>query len=410
MYPANPGNGYRQKGLKNQGMNGLTSLGLGPGMSTNTNTNTNTNTHSYPASNSNSNSERRSTRGHSPVSPSAIVCFSRNRWQRAEYQSSVTTTSSKSSRRNGSIGVAEPQAGQHQLPAKPEWSPAVTTTDIPYQPGQFPAAAAAGASSNEFPPLRYGQGYGVGMPCGHASINGSAYGNGYTRGPPGPAYAQPMQLDRAGPWNPNAMNHGLTSRNTSNKTAGSRIASGDLANNPSQTRTSVPGLPHVPILPPSSINPGVLNQPQLDHLNNATAVATKDDPDVPPRRERNTSQALFDPREDKSGGAMQIAVNETSEGQSQVQDQTLGPNPSLEIGAEMGVGAGVGVAARAGGGPSAGGGAGGVAMSVEDEIEAKLAAVSLKEGVVIGPPPNRNQLTGGYGQIPPSYAKIVRRD
>ena len=39
-------------------------------------------------------------------------------------------------------------------------------------------------------------------------------------------------------------------------------------------------------------------------------------------------------------------------------------------------------------------------MSVEDAIEAKLAALSVASGIAIGPPPNKA----------PSYAKIVRRD
>jgi hypothetical protein len=39
----------------------------------------------------------------------------------------------------------------------------------------------------------------------------------------------------------------------------------------------------------------------------------------------------------------------------------------------------------------------------EDVIEAKLAAISLKEGVTIGPPPSK------AGKVA-SYAKIVRRD
>lgn len=43
-------------------------------------------------------------------------------------------------------------------------------------------------------------------------------------------------------------------------------------------------------------------------------------------------------------------------------------------------------------------------MLPEDVIEAKLAAISLREGVTIGPPPNRQNGAA------PSYAKIVKRD
>jgi hypothetical protein len=43
-------------------------------------------------------------------------------------------------------------------------------------------------------------------------------------------------------------------------------------------------------------------------------------------------------------------------------------------------------------------------MIPQDIIEAKLAEVSLREGVEIGPPPSKT-----YGPAP-SYAKIVRRD
>lgn len=43
-------------------------------------------------------------------------------------------------------------------------------------------------------------------------------------------------------------------------------------------------------------------------------------------------------------------------------------------------------------------------MTPEDVIEAKLAAISIREGVTIGPPPNKQ-----HGPAP-SYARIVKRD
>lgn len=44
------------------------------------------------------------------------------------------------------------------------------------------------------------------------------------------------------------------------------------------------------------------------------------------------------------------------------------------------------------------------AMSPEEVIEAKLAAISLREGVTIGPPPPKQNGAA------PSYARIVKRD
>lgn len=51
-------------------------------------------------------------------------------------------------------------------------------------------------------------------------------------------------------------------------------------------------------------------------------------------------------------------------------------------------------------------------MSPEEIIEAKLAAISLREGVVIGPPPSKENGNGnGTPNGPaPSYARIVKRD
>ncbi|WWD17234.1 hypothetical protein CI109_101672 [Kwoniella shandongensis] len=106
MYPASQGPGYRQKGMKGQGMNGLTSLGLGE--------------------------TKRSTRGHSP--------------------SSTTTTSSRSSRRTNSIQLAPPTPGQHQLPQRPDWA----ANNVPYHPSPLPlpnSQMPMGPSTAEFPPL-----------------------------------------------------------------------------------------------------------------------------------------------------------------------------------------------------------------------------------------------------------------
>ncbi|WVO22062.1 uncharacterized protein IAS62_003386 [Cryptococcus decagattii] len=118
MYPAaqGPGPGYRQKGMKPQGLNGMTSLGP----------------------------EGKRTRGHSPS------------------QSSTTTTaSSHSSRRTSSINVPPPS--QHQLPQRPDWA----ANNVPYHPSPIIAnpsvsdassvhhhpAIALGPNTAEFPPL-----------------------------------------------------------------------------------------------------------------------------------------------------------------------------------------------------------------------------------------------------------------
>lgn len=115
MYPAaqGPGAGYRQKGMKQQGLNGMTSLGT----------------------------EDKRTRGHSPS------------------QSSTTTTaSSHSSRRTSSINVPPPS--QHQLPQRPDWA----ANNVPYHPSPIipnPSisdasahqAIALGPNTAEFPPL-----------------------------------------------------------------------------------------------------------------------------------------------------------------------------------------------------------------------------------------------------------------
>ncbi|OXH40208.1 hypothetical protein J005_00354 [Cryptococcus neoformans] len=116
MYPAaqGPGAGYRQKGMKQQGLNSMTSLGT----------------------------EGKRTRGHSPS------------------QSSTTTTaSSHSSRRTSSINVPPPS--QHQLPQRPDWA----ANNVPYHPSPIipnPSvsdasahrqAVALGPNTAEFPPL-----------------------------------------------------------------------------------------------------------------------------------------------------------------------------------------------------------------------------------------------------------------
>ncbi|WVF71517.1 hypothetical protein IAT40_006324 [Kwoniella sp. CBS 6097] len=115
MYPVTQGPGYRQKAMKGQGLNGLTSLGLGS-------------------------ENKNRTRGHSP--------------------SSATTTSSRSSRRANSIQLAPPTPGQHQLPQRPDWA----ANNVPYHPSPMPlpgqtSQLPSGPSAAEFPPLlRQGQG------------------------------------------------------------------------------------------------------------------------------------------------------------------------------------------------------------------------------------------------------------
>ncbi|OCF40324.1 hypothetical protein I317_05891 [Kwoniella heveanensis CBS 569] len=115
MYPVSQGPGYRQKAMKGQGLNGLTSLGLGS-------------------------ENKNRTRGHSP--------------------SSATTTSSRSSRRANSIQLAPPAPGQHQLPQRPDWA----ANNVPYHPSPMPlpsqgSQTPSGPSAAEFPPLlRQGQG------------------------------------------------------------------------------------------------------------------------------------------------------------------------------------------------------------------------------------------------------------
>lgn len=367
MYPANQGGGYRQKGIKGQSiiMNGLTTLGLGM--------------------------ERKNTRGQSPV------CYlSKILYDNADSQSSATTASSRSSRRDGSISVSQPQPGQHQLPQRPDWA----ANNIQYHPSPIyppgPHGGNLGPSTNDFPPLHR---------------NGHAYSPAVTQG----VYAEPMQVERAkmrpvasgGVWNGTA---------SSARHNGSPVPNVRDSANIHQSQH-----PEQPVSPRSSQHPGTSRTPGPTRPNGggapvaltlfpdsarplSTEPLSPDDPDFP-RRQLKTSQTLFDHRE------RQETVTALSSASS------MPPAPLAAVAVDVLGGSAEQAGSAAAPAPmsipivSAG-------MSPEEMIEARLAAVSLKEGVEIGPAPSRSSASGSVGVNgggnavgpAPSYAKIVRRD
>ncbi|ORY33987.1 hypothetical protein BCR39DRAFT_586187 [Naematelia encephala] len=260
LFPAGQGPGYRQKGM-------------------------NASNYAY------SRGDRRSTRGHSPES--------------------VTTTSSRSSRRTSSINL--PQPSNHQLPTRPDWA----VNNIPYHPSPMlpPGSQMTnGPNVADFPPLRNG------------------------------TDAVPMQVERARmprPANGNVWNGGA-SRSMQN------VPPNGASNNSPMPATRSPH--------PQHAIPGPAAQPAAPTIQNGDH-----DPDFPRRAPvlRNVP-VLFDP------SAPRPASRDASVHQSPAITAT---NPT----------------------------------TVDDEIEARLAAVSMNAGVTIGPPPARSV-------IPPSYAKIVRRE
>ncbi|KAK8864465.1 hypothetical protein IAR55_001714 [Kwoniella newhampshirensis] len=303
MYPAGQGPGYRQKGMKGPGMNGLTSLGLGD--------------------------TKRSTRGHSP--------------------SSTTTTSSRSSRRANSIQLAPPTPGQHQLPQRPDWA----ANNVPYHPSPLPlpnSQTPISPSTAEFPPLlRNGtnaepmqvERTKMRMPSNGSVWNGAAVA------------ARTLPHDQG---HPQAHPHLYSQHHNGHATNGSNTSAPlsprmSIMSGPSRTRT-----PHQA----STIS---TNSQQVPYVNETT------DPDFPRRVQVTSAPTLFDPSAPKSNGSGGGGTNVSRPASA---TDYPAANPSGDS----------------------------VALSPEEVIEAKLAAVSIHAGVSIGPPPARAA----------SYAKVVRKD
>ncbi|WVW83983.1 hypothetical protein I302_106007 [Kwoniella bestiolae CBS 10118] len=281
MYPATQGPGYRQRAMKGQGMNGLTSLGLGNGSA--------------------SGMENKRNRGQSP--------------------SSTTTTSSRSSRRTSFIQLAPPTSAQHQLPQRPDWA----ANNVPYHPTPLPDPITPNAA--EFPPLlRQDQG----------------------------TNAEPMQVERA---KMKPVGNG-----------GGSVWNGTMVKNIHHLHQSPPHLQgndqqqqqtRMTIVPPPTRTPLPTQQPKQDVPGSGT------DPDFPRRLPTKTQPILYDPSSTSSSGAQDSrpsSVNTHKSSHAQ-------------------------------------------ALSPEEIIEAKLAQISINNGIPIGSAPTSSR--GGDGK---SYAKVVRRD
>nr|XP_019011102.1 uncharacterized protein I206_04411 [Kwoniella pini CBS 10737]OCF49883.1 hypothetical protein I206_04411 [Kwoniella pini CBS 10737] len=289
MYPASQGPGYRQRAMKSQGVNGMTTLGgpngggLGMG---------------------NGSESRKNTRGHSP--------------------SSATTASSRSSRRTSSIPLSIPTSSQHQLPQRPDWA----ANNVPYHPSPLPVPGTAGLngyvngppSAVEFPPLlRQGQG----------------------------TNAEPMQVERVkikpssgSVWNGTTVNIKPTTH----------LHNGSTGNE--QKISILPGPSRTPAPVPASAPP-----PQQQEMV---------DPDFPRRLPSKTQAVLYDP-----------SANSHSRPSSVNTNKSITSNSNSNI-----------------------------ALSAEEIIEARLAQISLDNGIYIGSAPNSRD-GAGPGK---SYAKVLRRD
>ncbi|WVO16141.1 hypothetical protein L204_103811 [Cryptococcus depauperatus] len=299
IYPAGQGHGvgaYRQKGLKQQGLNGMASLGL----------------------ENNGNGQKKNVRGHSP--------------------SSTTTTSSHSSRRASSIIVPPPS--QHQLPQRPDWA----ANNIPYQPSPIfnnPAVVSYGGQPMlgnpniaEFSPLLRSD-----------------------------TAAEPMQAERVkacavtGAWNstPFAVNSAFPIQVSGN------------ASFISNTPLSEPRVTILPGIRAAQPMPSVVTPPR----------SMVEDPDFPKRMPGKSVAVLYDPRAPHSSQTNGQGQNQFSRPPSANANQ-----PSTPTGVHV---------------------AQSKKMSPEEVIEAKLAVVSIKSGVSIGPPPNKSMQAA-------SYAKVVKRD
>ncbi|OCF74551.1 hypothetical protein I204_04928 [Kwoniella mangroviensis CBS 8886] len=290
MYPASQGPGYRQRGLKGQGMNGLTSLGLGNGNA--------------------SGMEHKRNRGQSPVSVS-----------------STTTTSSRSSRRTSSIQLAPPTSFQHQLPQRPDWA----ANNVPYHPSPLPDPITPNAA--EFPPLlRQDQG----------------------------TNAEPMQVERAKIKPP--VGTGLSGGSVWNGTMVKNIHHHEQQQQPPQARMTI-------IPPPSSTRirtPGPVHPHQAD----GAGVGIGGDPDFPRRLPTKNQPVLYDPTLPRQHPNQHSRPSSVNTNKSNTNTNT---------------------------------------MSAEEIIEAKLAQISINNGVPIGSAPTASATSsrGGDGK---SYAKVVRRD
>ncbi|WVQ80806.1 hypothetical protein IAT38_002912 [Cryptococcus sp. DSM 104549] len=351
IYSVAQGAGYshRQKGMKQQGgLNGLTSLGMGSGES------------------------KRGTRGHSP--------------------SSVTTTSSQSSRRTGSIQLAPPT--QHQLPQRPDWA----ANNVPYHPspmlGHAPVLAAqstgatvasstAGPNVSEFPPL----------------LRASTA-------------AEPMQVERAKAkqlngtvWN-GSLHHSQPS--LSGASAASVLTAQSISAPP--TGLIAPGVPaehqefeRVTILPGPSRTPGPHAHASGAHGHGH--VMSDADPDFPRRVPGKSAPTLYDPSASgpsSTRGAAPALVPAPAPASSRPTSAAAVVAGIKPPAASQPAQPSAQDQAQTQSQPQAEPSGKATGPSPEEIIEAKLAAVSINAGVSIGPPPVRPPVA--------SYAKIVRRD
>ncbi|WWC89251.1 uncharacterized protein L201_004171 [Kwoniella dendrophila CBS 6074] len=331
MYPATQGPGFRQRAMKGQGLNGLTSLGVGgPGTD-----------------------QRRNMRAHSP--------------------SSTTSASSRSSRRTSSIQLAPPSSSQHQLPQRPDWA----ANNVPYHPSPLPVPGTnghnpttmGGTNPAEFPPLlRQGQG----------------------------TNAEPMQVERVkikpseSVWNGNPVKNIQYQQQQYNNNKGNSSLNGDGVGQEQPKITIISG--------PNSSNGGGVGQQSctpvsaISNSHHSQSHQNQNqiseiDPDFPRRLPTKTQPILYDPSMPSSSSS---SSRHNSSIASNSRPSSVNTNKSI---------------------PNSG------IMSAEDIIEAKLAQISINNGIPIGLAPisassvsvsgSRN---GNGNADNKSYAKVVRRD
>lgn len=174
-------------------------------------------------------------------------------------QSSVASTSSRSSRQAPSISISYPSPSQHQLPQRPDWA----ANNIPYHPTVPPVEDDPDAQ--EFPPL-------------HPNRQGGTH-------------AEPMHADK-GRYN---KQHGTVWNGSGGKTLAQTNGNGGT-NGAHSRQPSLPGHEVGPSIPTSRTPVSAVRREPDQHKTPAASSRTEDgDPDFPRRQGGRGPGVLFDP-------------------------------------------------------------------------------------------------------------------
>ena len=231
------------------------------------------------------------------------------------------------------------------MPQRPDWS----ANNVPYHPSALPHPTTS-ANPTDFPPLLRKE-----------------------------TNAEPMQVERA--------------RVKSGGTVWNGAGAKALQTNGAQGYT-IPSTPRSQnIAPPPSKTPiPSVRRPQSP-INSSPSVSLESDPDFP-RRQPTSVPTPYDPSANSGKPPPPTVTNlDQTNAASAEKIKALIHSSSSLIDASSDIS--TSIAMLSGG------------VTVDEAIEARLAAVSLSSGISIGPPAVRGSSSPG---IPASYAKIVRKD